>query len=185
MNFDLASLDGEQQAESWRLLTERVPQFVDDPPQSLAVADLLTPPTHTVLATVFVQSQRSKAVFVTADQLLSIATEEMILGRARMEIELNEVEAIYVFLALVGQEILKVGQAENLRTRIANGHLRYGNRRSQCNLIDYCGSRGWPWPKCIEDREITLLAFPWRRSSKIERCFVETGLQELLRPEMK
>jgi hypothetical protein len=180
------SLD-EQDEETWQILVKLVPALeVTGMAQHIDLTEVLRPPIHERLATCFLRVNREQglAKFLTDDQVFQIAAEEMEPVRARFETDIDEAPGIYVFVSLFEKQILKVGQAINLRERIAKGHLRYGNQQSDSNLIDYCKSRWDTWPQWLREQEVTLLMFPLYKSIPEERCFLEFGLQKLLRPLM-
>ena len=48
-------------------------------------------------------------------------------GREGLEKDIDEAPRMDVFVSLAEQQVLKVGESDNLRRRIARDHLRYGN----------------------------------------------------------
>ena len=72
-----------------------------------------------------------------------------------------------------------------MQRRITTGHLRHCNQCIQSELVGFFESRGEAWPGTLEEQEITLLCFPMPGSTALDRCIIETVLQELLSPLMK
>lgn len=192
MDTILDELDREQKRETWRILAEAVPALEEaTPPLQIELTSLFnfSPPIHELLATHFLRLNRlgDTAGFMTDEQLTEIASEEMVSDRERLETDIDESPGIYIFVSLVEQQVLKVGQTDDFRKRIAKSHLRYGDQRSESELIFYCKSRwgGGDWPQCLKDQEITALLFPMHRSDEQDRCFLEHGLKALLKPSMR
>jgi len=184
-SFD--ELNQEQEKETWQLLTDLVPALAEcDDLSPTGVEQLLSPPIHEKLATYLLMSSRMRArsTFLTDEQLHDIASEEMKAGRVHWETNIDEIPGIYVFVSLVERLVYKVGESANLRERITNGHLRYGNQQSDSNLVDYCKSMNESWPQCIREKELTAVVFPVRGSCTEERQFLEFGLQKLVQPLM-
>src|ERR1700735_2593167 len=110
----------EPDEEAWHILVNLVPALeVTGLAQQVDMTELLRPPIHERLATVFVRLNREQrlARFLTDDQVFQIAAEEMERDRAKYEMNIDEAPGIYVFVSLFDKQILKVGQAKNLRER--------------------------------------------------------------------
>ncbi len=131
------------------------------------------------------RAEASRFEFFTFDRLHGIAAEEMTDGRVKWENDLDDCGGVYIFTRLIDPAVMKVGQASNLRTRIANAHLRYWNQSSTADLCGYYHSRGLPWPQSLIDDEMTLCVIPMPNSSKLERESLEKWLQAKLHPKMK
>ena len=103
-------------------------------------------------------------------------------GRANSENDIDSAPGVYVFVSLTNNQVLKVGQTGDMRQRIGQGHLRYGNQQSQSDLIVYCQSKWGVWPQSLQVQEITALAFSIHRSTVADRNIVEIALQETSAP---
>jgi hypothetical protein len=174
--------DEDMEAEAWEILVESIPQLNDEPLTAQVVfLDVGTPPIHKKLAVLFLRHRKAQNdySFLKTDQLFGMTP-----AGYGSELDIDELPGIYIFLRLVNRDVLKVGQTGNLRTRIARGHMRYGNQPSESNVIVYCKGR-WNWPHCVNDQEFTTLLFPMPTSCEEERCFIELGLSKLLLPVMK
>jgi hypothetical protein len=180
----IGELDREQEELTWEILYEKAGLEGSISTPSIAAIDLFASRLPEEMAKHFLVCVRNEKRwdFVTSDQLNEIVSEPMMPGRVRLETNLDEVAAVYVFVSVVQREVLKVGEAEDLRVRIANGHLRYGSAESE--LRGHCLRYTEHWPECIRVEEITMLAFPMRGCCKSHRCFIEAGLQALLHPRM-
>ena len=178
-----------QQEDTWQILAEAVPELKEAAPLQIDLSSLFKPPINKTLATHFLQLNRlgDTASFMTCEQLTEIASQEMASGREHLETDIDEEPGIYIFVSLVDQQVLKVGETENFRKRFATGHLRYGDQRSEYELIYYCMSTwgGEAWPQCLTDKEITALLFPMYPSDELCRRCLEGGLKALLRPLMR
>ena len=183
MSVDLTEFDEAKEKDTWLVLSGCVGDLdLPNWSEQVSVSQLMTPPIASRLADLFLRlhCKHKTTSFLTDEQLSDIASEDMGRGRTKSENDIDETPGIYIFVSLVGKEVLKVGQAANMRERIAKGHLRYGNEQSLSDLIVYCRSRWEAWPEPLLEQEITALLFPMRASSEKERCFIESGLQELL-----
>jgi hypothetical protein len=185
MTNPIDELDREQAEATWEILYEEAGLDGSSSTQAIATIDLFSPRLPEQVAQGFLQCGRSekRSCFVTSEQLHAIVSEPMTPGRVRFETNLDEVAAIYVFVSVVQREVLKVGETDNLRDRIAKQHLRYGSAESE--LKGHCMRYIDRWPECIEKEEITMLAFPMPGCCKKHRCLIESGLQALLCPLMK
>lgn len=178
----MSLIDKERETEAWQIICEHVLQLDNESViEHVDLATLLTSPIHEKLAGWFLHYRRAKLKyqFVNPDQLFSLVDYT-----DGLEGDIDEVAGIYIFVRLVNQDVMKVGQAKNLRERITRGHLWYGNQNPESNLIDYCKARGC-WPNYINYQEIAALLFSMHNTSEEERCFIEFGLHKLLLPEMK
>lgn len=116
-------------------------------------------------------------VVLSTDQIISIAKKE-----TGSEKEIGEnLPCVYVFLSLADKLCVKIGQTENARERIVNGHLRNYTDGHAANLIDYY--QGHLIEK-VEEDEIVALILPMFRCSQEERELVEKGLMLMLNPLM-
>lgn len=171
-------------ARTWLFITEAFGSDLND--NSIEIAELLIPPIHQKLAVQFAFERKSEAQFdfLSDEQLIDIAIEKMEKGRVRWEDDITSTSGIYVFVSLEEKLVYKAGEAQDVRSRLTGGHLRYGNDQADVNLIDYCKLMFNHWPRCLSDLEMTLLIFPLARSTKREHLFLEAGFQELLKPLM-
>jgi len=118
--------------------------------------------------------------FLTDEQLSDIASEDMGRGRTKLENDIDEAPGIYIFVSLVGEDISQGGPGGQHAGTDCQGALAIRQRAIAGRLIVYCRSRWQAWPEPLLEQEITALLFPMSRSSDKERCFIESGLQELL-----
>ncbi|WLD13102.1 hypothetical protein [Planctellipticum variicoloris] len=180
--------DRTKEDATWRLLAESLLPLQRGSQRSQPSAiQLFQAPLSTNLAAWFIASCRDEglAKFLSDERLYEIAAEEMVSGRVSWETNIDRSPGVYVFVSLVSQEILKIGETACFRDRIANAHLRYGSQQPQSNLIGYLTSTGGSWPDCLLEQEVTLIMLPMPASEQKERWVIELGLQRLLCPVMK
>src|SRR5687768_17512689 len=125
----------------WQLFDGLVPRLDPSLSTDVAVDKLFQGGLAETLATLFIAQQRSRGSysFLTSDQLLSIATVKGIRDAGHPERDIEEVAGLYVFIALAHSKVLKVGETDNLRRRVAKEHLGYGYGNDPCKVIDHFG----------------------------------------------
>jgi hypothetical protein len=182
----LLDLEGPNEWETWRIIGQCVAHIDDPMPDQIDLRKLLTPPIHEKLATGFLQRQKTDKTwrFLSTDQLIAIASKV-----ETAEIDIDQAPGVYIFCSLVGGNVLKVGQSNDMRRRIALEHLRNGYMNTDSLLIDFV-KRNWTvrneadWHDCLNANEVTALIFPMCGSGEVDRSLIELSLEEMLHPEM-
>ncbi|QEL18759.1 hypothetical protein [Limnoglobus roseus] len=130
------------------------------------------------------RAEATRFVFMTCEDLHDIASEPMTTDRAGLETNIDATPAVYVFTRLVGKSVVKVGQSDNARRRIVNGHLRYWNQWTASEVGGSYRARDLPWPQSLLDDQITLCIIPMPGKSADERLSLELWLKAKLHPEL-
>jgi len=169
----------EQENEAWKVIETICPELAG-PFEETTLRQFFDTSSRMCerLAVAFISSKREKRqyVMVCTDQLFAIANHV-----SMAELDIDECPGMYLFVRINTEKILKIGQTNNFRRRIAEEHLIPGDCRTLSTVIMYCQNS---WPVCLSEDKIVALLFPMYQSSKEERCFIELGLHQLLFPEM-
>ncbi len=121
--------------------------------------------------------------FLSSDQLLAMASKDERYSPDTKR-DVAESAGLYVFVSLVRDTIIKVGQSESLRRRIATQHLRHENQYDGSTVCGHYMRCGHEWPASINNDEITCILLPMPTDTRELRLSVERGLTNLLRPEI-
>lgn len=177
----------EDERLTWELIGREVPDLANPSWQeSPDVQRLFCGQLDRHLATLLLRRARASRSyqFFSAEYVHSIATAPRPSGTGARVPDLQREAGLYVFTRLAEQNVLKVGESSDLRARIEDTHLRYGQKAKSDVIAFYkCDPIGWP--EVLRVERLTLLVLPLRDSSVEERQLVEVGLHKLLRPEMK
>ncbi len=185
MNYLLDS-EGQFEADTWQIISRSLACLENPILDQIDLRMLFTPPLHEKLATVFLQRQKADKTWqhLSTDQLIAIASKV-----ETAEIDIAQSPGVYIFCSLMKGTVLKVGQTNNMRRRIALEHLRKGSMNTNSLLIDYA-QRHWSvaqdddWHESLNANEVTALTFPMYDSREVDRLLIELSLKELLNPEM-
>lgn len=177
--------EDEQEHVAWELLEHEVPWINDadwtEPRQQLPPGREL----NRVLAIRTLRDKRSAGhyEFLTSDQLHAMAVDDLKSG-LNADTDVTKQPGVYIFISLISQKTIKVGETANLRRRIGREHMRYGKGHTDSNLRGYFGAREDDWPMPLLDQEIVVLVLPLPNASEQERRAVEEGLRSMLLPEI-
>lgn len=115
-------------------------------------------------------------LFLSTEQLNDLARNP-----SGNKADIDEVPCVYIFLSLFDKLCLKVGQSNNARERLVDGHFNISRNTEKSHLSNYYMH---DWPKSIDTDEVVGIIFPMRNSVEKDRLAVESGLTEFLNPLM-
>jgi hypothetical protein len=185
MNYLLDS-DGQSEVDTWKIIDQYVPSWHTPISDQIDLRMLLTLPVHEKLAMVFLQRQKAEKKWqhLGTDQLIAIASRVK-----TAENDIDQSPGVYIFCSLLSGTVLKVGQTENMRRRIAFEHLRKCSMNTNSLLSDYA-QRHWSvaqdadWYESLNAEKVTALMFPMFGSGNVDRVLIELSLKEMLHPDM-
>lgn len=179
--------DEDELHESWRIIANALPEFGSDPmPAVVEVRRVLEMPIHRTLALWFLQDRQTRQSFtlLNTDQLVNIASKVR-----DSESDIEQLPGVYIFCSIADGSVLKVGQSQEMRQRIACEHLRKETMNTNSLLIDHA-KRRWniandvEWHQSLRDHEVTAMIFPMRKSEEWDRLVIEYSLIGTLHPVM-
>ena len=115
-------------------------------------------------------------MFLSTEQLFNLAAKQ-----TDAKLDIDEVSCVYVFLSLLEEQCIKVGQSNNVRERFVKGHFDISRNTEQSHLCNYYIR---DWPKSINEEEVVVIIFPMYGSEEKDRLAVESGLTGFLHPIM-
>jgi hypothetical protein len=179
--------DEELKREAWRIIGNCLPELhAEQIATQVEVNVLLEPPIYRKLAMWFLQRRKAEQTwqFLNTDQLVGIASKLI-----DSEIDIDSQPGVYLFCSIADDNVLKVGQSNDMRRRIACEHLQWGCMNTNSLLIDHA-KRNWSvandaeWHGSLRDHEVTALIFPMRNGEKWDRLLIEQSLVGTLNPVM-
>lgn len=177
--MDLNQFRHQQFEDGWAVLQGFIPQLAQntDQPSSTVGNDV-----SLAVATLRNRQHQMAVDFLTYEQLHDIASRSLGKDSQVPENDLPTAPGVYVFVSLLKECVLKVGQTSNLRRRIGLDHLRYGDVSALGSLSGHYRSMGRAWPDAIDEDQIIAFILIAPRSTEQARKALERGLAAQLSP---